>query len=124
LCRNSFRDNLSVVEVQGGGDASAAEWLLNEYSDYAGYDLDSNTVGDVAYEQTRLSSQLTGQYPQLAFFRGTPALLSLDTVQSALPLFPPKVMFRDAFPAMDVARLRTESAANSMGLSASRELDP
>lgn len=97
---NVFTDNLAMVEVEGGGDAMSARWITNEYSDYAGYDLDNDGLGDVAYEQSRLSSHLLGQHPSLAFFRSTPAMFATDTVQHALPLFPPKILLRDDYPKM------------------------
>lgn len=106
---NSFTDNLAMVEVEGGGDAMNATWITNEYSDYAGYDLDSDGIGDVAYEQSRLSSHLLGQHPSLAFFRSTPAMFATDTVQHALPLFPPKILLRDDYPAMSLAHVGADN---------------
>src|SRR5947209_16532448 len=54
---NDFRDNATVIEVDGQGDALGADFRGNHYSDYAGYDLDGDGTGDVAYEVKALRSE-------------------------------------------------------------------
>ena len=80
---NAFVSNHSQVQVEGGGDAMAVDWLGNFFDDYAGYDLDDDGFGDIPYELRRLSSQLQGTYPQLGFFRGAITLELLDAITAS-----------------------------------------
>jgi nitrous oxidase accessory protein len=101
--RNALRDNDRQVAVEGRGDATAVEWRGNEFDDYRGYDLDGDGVGDVPYELRSLSTELTGRFPNLAFFRGTPALQVVDVTGHVLPTFAPKLLLVDPHPAMQLA---------------------
>lgn len=97
---NAFRDSRVQVEVQGGGDARAAVWRGNVFDDYAGYDLDGDGTGDVAYELRSLASDLVAATPALAFFRGTPALSGVEAIGRIVPLFEPRLLLVDAEPRM------------------------
>jgi nitrous oxidase accessory protein len=98
LAGNDFRQNAVMVEVDGGGDALAADVRGNHYSDYEGYDLDGNGVGDVAFEVKALSSELTERHPSLKFFYGTTALASMDAVARAVPVLASKKLLVDPAP--------------------------
>lgn len=98
--RNDFRDNGEPVQVEGGGDALQLLFEGNFWSDYAGYDLDHDAVGDVAFEVKKLTSDLTDQHPQLRWFQATVAMGLLDTVARALPLLSADKMLIDLKPAM------------------------
>lgn len=97
---NSFRDNLQHVRVDGGGDARDVEWRGNDFDDYAGYDLDGDGRGDVAYELRSLSNRLTASYPSLAFLHGTPALALVEAISFLVPLFQPQTLLVDPSPRM------------------------
>jgi nitrous oxidase accessory protein len=101
---NSFRDNLALLEVEGGGDALAATWEGNHWDLYAGYDLDGDGAGDVPFEHRSLSSTLVSRNPDLAFLRGTPALALASWAGEALPLLAPKLLLRDPRPLLEVSR--------------------
>jgi nitrous oxidase accessory protein len=98
LSQNDFSQNILLVDVEGGGDALASTFLGNHYSDYVGYDLDRDGVGDVAYQVKRLSSELTDEHPTLAFFRGTAALSLVDAIANAMPVFASRVLIEDRAP--------------------------
>jgi len=100
---NRFRDNDTPVRVDGRGDARAAEWVGNEYSDYAGYDLDGDGIGDVPYELRSVSSTFVGRVPALAFFRGSVAMQLVELVSRALPLFRTTTLLVDPEPRMRLA---------------------
>jgi len=97
---NDFADNTAQVRVDGGGDATGVAWRGNYFDDYAGYDLDGDGVGDVAYELRSLSNQLTAAHPDLALFRGTPALALVDAAAHLDPLYQPKPVLVDPAPRM------------------------
>lgn len=98
LERNEFRDDHQTVEVEGGGDALAVEWVGNYFDGYAGFDLDGDGTGDVPYELRLLSADLTGSHPSLAFFRGAPVLHLVNLAAEVLPLFAPRPLLRDPAP--------------------------
>jgi nitrous oxidase accessory protein len=97
---NAFRSNRDQVRVEGHGNALETTWRGNTFDDYQGYDLDSDGYGDVPYESRSLSNQLIGRTPELAFFRGTPALGLLEAVSRLFPLFQPQPIFIDPRPRM------------------------
>ncbi|MFT3768229.1 MAG: nitrous oxide reductase family maturation protein NosD [Minicystis sp.] len=97
---NDFHENAVVVEADGGGDALAVALAGNHFTDYAGYDLDHDGRGDVAYEVTTLSGQLTDARPELAFFHGTAAMGLIDAIAHAVPVFSKRKLLVDPQPAM------------------------
>jgi nitrous oxidase accessory protein len=103
---NDFRDARVAVEVNGGGDALAVTWQGNHFDDYAGYDLDGDGTGDVPYELRSLSSDLVSETPQLAFYRGTPALALAETIGRIVPIVQPRLLVVDREPRL---RPREES---------------
>lgn len=97
---NDFVQNADVTQVDGGGDATTVEVADNFWSDYAGYDLDGDGVGDVPHEYRRLSSALTDEHPPLQLLRGTAALASLDAIAQAVPVLPSERLLIDRTPRM------------------------
>ncbi len=102
---NRFADNDVQVRIEGGGNARAAEWRGNDWSDYTGYDLDRNGVGDLPYEFRSLSGDLATRNPQLGLFRGSPAMWLVELVGHVVPLFKPTTILVDPEP-----RVRTAPA--------------
>lgn len=95
---NAFAHNATLADVEGGGDALAARFAGNHFSDYAGYDLDRDGVGDVAYQVQRLSGELVTTRPSLAFFHGTAAMSLLEVVAMAAPVFASRLLLEDRAP--------------------------
>ncbi|HEY0840499.1 MAG TPA: nitrous oxide reductase family maturation protein NosD [Vulgatibacter sp.] len=98
--RNSIRDNFAAVRVEGGGDALDVTWEANDFDDYVGYDMDRDGVGDIPYEQQRLSADLLSRSPSLEFFRGSLTLALVDAASHVLPLVRPTLVLRDEAPRM------------------------
>ena len=96
---NDFRENVVAAEVDGGGDALKTEFRGNYWSDYAGYDLDGDGVGDVAFEVKRLSGELTDAHPDLKLFEGTFAMGLVDAIAHAVPVLASRRLLFDARPA-------------------------
>lgn len=97
---NDFADNQVQVRVDGGGDATHVDWRGNYFDDYAGFDLDGDGTGDVAYQTRSLSSKLTGERPELALLRGTLAIAIVDAAGHLDPLYQPKPILTDRAPRM------------------------
>jgi nitrous oxidase accessory protein len=102
---NDLRQNPAIVEIDGGGDAHAVVFRRNHYSDYEGYDLDADGIGDVPYEVTMLSTELTGARPAVKYFHGTAALALIDAVAHAVPLLAPKKLLSDPEPLVSAPRI-------------------
>lgn len=98
--RNDFIDNGASVVVEGGGDASAIAWSGNYWSDYTGYDLDGDGVGDIGFELRSLEGDLVGHEPELAFFHGTPALAGAEAVTRLIPMYAARSLLVDPAPRM------------------------
>jgi nitrous oxidase accessory protein len=97
---NDFLANDALVEVDGNGDAREVEFRGNYWASYAGYDLDGDGVGDVAFQVKRASTDLTDAHPSLKWFHGTAALGLYDAVATALPFFSTRLVLEDPAPAM------------------------
>ena len=97
---NDLSNNAEVVEVDGGGDATTVEFRRNYWSDYEGYDLNGDGLGDVAHQPKHLSIALTDQQPALKLLRGTAALATLDTLARAVPILTTKALLQDPQPAL------------------------
>jgi nitrous oxidase accessory protein len=73
-------------------------WQGNYFDDYAGYDLDGDGRGDIAFELRSFEDDLTDRIPALAFFRDTPALVAADAVTRLVPMYPGRTLLTDPAP--------------------------
>jgi nitrous oxidase accessory protein len=96
---NDMHQNVTVAEVEGGGDALGVHFENNRWSDYAGYDLNGDGRGDVAFEVKQLSGELTDAHPALKFFEGTAAMGIVDAIAHAVPVLAAHRMLIDESPA-------------------------
>lgn len=110
---NDFHQNAVVIEVDGGSDAMNVSMRGNHYSDYEGYDLDGDGVGDVAYEVKALSSELTEARPALKFFHGTAAMGLIDVVARAMPVLASHRLLVDPAPLARRPALRQPAGGSS-----------
>lgn len=101
LTGNDLADNQQQVRLTAGTDAGAASWRGNYFDDYAGYDLDGDGTGDVAYVAHSASEDLIARAPELAFFRGGPVLSALDAAARLVPLWPAPALLIDPAPRID-----------------------
>jgi len=98
--QNDFRDNERLLEVDGNGDALEVTFEENFWEPYAGYDLDHDGVGDVAFELKQPASELRASQPLLRYFHGTAALGLYDALAMALPYFGSRLVLTDPRPRM------------------------
>jgi nitrous oxidase accessory protein len=105
---NDFREFQSLARVEGRSDPRGVTWSENHFDEYAGYDLDADGFGDVPYEFRSIDSLLAGTHPELAFFRGAPALLLAEAITRIVPLFEPRALAVDPRPRMR-ARARSDA---------------
>lgn len=98
---NDFRRNHVAVEVEGGGDATAVDFSHNYWSEYVGYDLNRDRIGDVPYDVKRLASELTEAHPSVRLMDGTLAMGLIDVMARAVPVFSAERLLSDPEPKMD-----------------------
>ena len=86
---NNFIENLSPLYLIG--KRTTTRWELdgrgNFWSDYDGYDLDANGIGDVPHKVQNVFEYLEGNYPRLRLFLESPAAQALALAERAFPIF-------------------------------------
>jgi nitrous oxidase accessory protein len=109
LCENAFVENGAQVEVRGGGKLVGNEWARdgrgNHWSDYEGFDVDGDGVGDTPYRAMNLYESLVDAHPELALFEGSPAARAIDWGARVAPLFAPDAKVEDPRPLVDAPPL-------------------
>ncbi|GAA3899983.1 nitrous oxide reductase family maturation protein NosD [Halomonas cibimaris] len=79
-------------------------WNGNYWSNYLGWDMDGDGVGDTAFEPNDAMDRLLWRYPAARILMDSPAVLALRWVQRQFPVFRPQGV-RDGAPLMaDPAR--------------------
>lgn len=104
LTLNNFIDNIDQVAVAGRGSLEANRFWVgdtgNFWSDYTGYDLDGNGVGDFVHESQTLFESLMDTEPSLRLFLFSPAQQAIEFVGRAIPAVRPEPKFCDEVPLM------------------------
>ncbi|GAB2719651.1 nitrous oxide reductase family maturation protein NosD [Halomonas garicola] len=93
---NAFIDNRQQVKYVA---TRAQEWEGNYWSNYLGWDLDDDGVGDTAFEPNDAMDRLLWRYPAAKLLMDSPAVLALRWVQRQFPVFRPQGV-RDSAPLM------------------------
>ncbi len=81
---NNFVENLSPLLLVGR--ETNTRWLQNFWSDYDGYDLDSDGTGDVAHKVQNVFEYLEGNFPRLRLYFNSPAAQALATAERTFPI--------------------------------------
>mgnify|MGYP003571189906 FL=1 len=100
--RNAFIENEEPAATHGRGrltsNTFARDGVGNYWSDYAGFDLDADGIGDVAYEPQSLFSAMLADEPNLRLFVHSPAQQAIDFTSRALPELRPQSTLIDPSP--------------------------
>ncbi len=99
---NAFVSNGSGVYLSPG--RHTLQWddgvgRGNFWSDYRGYDLDADGVGDVPFDASELFGYLVESYPELKVLFQSPAVMAVAAAERAFPLFA-RPSAQDRFPLM------------------------
>jgi nitrous oxidase accessory protein len=85
---NNFIENLSPLYLVG--KSSSTRWQENGrgnyWSDYDGYDLDGDGVGDVAHRVQNVFEYLEGNFPRLRLYLTSAAAQALATAEKTFPI--------------------------------------
>ena len=115
---NSFINNPTQVKYVSN---TKQEWSKdgkgNYWSNYLGWDMDNNGVGDAIFEPNDGIDKLVWQYPEMKMIMDSPAILILRWVQKQFPVLKPPGV-KDSYPLMTMPEISTtaqmtESNVNS-----------
>lgn len=86
--RNNVVENLSPMEVVGGHTDNSSNGSTggNYWSDYDGFDLDGDGVGDVPYRIQNVFEHIEAQLPLLRLYLFSPAAQSLAAAERGFPV--------------------------------------
>lgn len=95
--RNNFLYN--SFDVAYTGQINENEFTNNYWSDYTGYDLNKDGIGDVEYRPVKLFSYLVNQTPEAIILLRSMFIGLLDFSERVTPIFTPKELI-DSKPQM------------------------
>lgn len=105
ITMNTFIDNTEQVGITGSGNFGGNDWSVagvgNYWSDYAGYDADSDGIGDISYHGQDLYNSITDHHPELVFFQETPAAKAISLAAQMFPVLRPRPIFEDEDPLVE-----------------------
>ncbi len=108
---NNFSDNLTQIQVGGGGSANRNVWKGNYWSDYEGFDLNRDGIGDRPYQLFAYADSIWSDVPYAQFFKGSPMLETLDFLERLAPFSDPLLLARDDEPLIAPVAKKTPEAA-------------
>ncbi len=85
---NNFVENLSPLQLIGRTTTTRFEEAGkgNYWSNYSGYDLDDNSVGDIPHKIQNVFEYMEGNYPRLRLYLESPAAQAIGTAERLVPL--------------------------------------
>ena len=110
---NNLIENVEQVAVLGSGEFKNNRFVVdgrgNYWSDYTGYDLDGDGIGDINYKAQSLFENLMDREPKLRLFLFSPVQQAVELAAKAVPTFRPPVKVTDAAPLMQPVEVALSS---------------
>ncbi|MCP4357822.1 MAG: nitrous oxide reductase family maturation protein NosD [Chloroflexi bacterium] len=102
---NSFIENEEQVGfTSSGNQVESNVWTVNGrgnyWSDYAGYDVLADGLGDMSYKSEKLFEEMAARQPELRLYLYSPAVTAVDFAAKAFPLVRPRPKLEDTKPLM------------------------
>lgn len=118
FAQNTMLDNIEQLAVLGQqgrfeGNLFTVDGVGNYWSDYRGFDLDADGVGDVEYKAEGLFENLMDREPKLRMFLFSPAQHAVEMAARAFPIVAPRPKISDTAPLMDPVPTAVVIAARS-----------
>jgi len=98
---NSFWENGEQVSIAGGGTLGKSVWRGNYWSDYAGFDMDGDGIGNVPYRAERYFEGMLDREPYLRMLIYSPAAQAIEFAATAFPIVRPVPKFTDEAPRIE-----------------------
>lgn len=83
---NDFIDNREQIRFIATRDETWGAEQGNYWSNYLGWDLDGNGVGDIPYEASDVMDRLSWRYPAMKLLMNSPAVHTLRLISRQFPL--------------------------------------
>lgn len=85
---NNFLENLSglVIDAKGFPNYWADEGRGNYWTNYRGYDLDGNQIGDYSHKLQNVFEYLEVDYPEVRLYLFSPAAQALEVAERTFPI--------------------------------------
>jgi len=96
---NNFIGNTFDVSYSGG-NTSDNRFDYNYWSEYTGYDLDKDGIGDVPFRPVKLFSYITTKVPESIILIRSSFVDLVNFSEKVSPVFTPEHVF-DSFPSMN-----------------------
>ncbi len=95
---NSFIENYVQTHLSDAQNPDNDYWKSNYWSDYSGYDKNSDGYGDIPYRSGEIIENLIDDDPNLRVFLYSPAINALNYAAKAFPILQPEHKLIDKFP--------------------------
>jgi nitrous oxidase accessory protein len=120
---NSFINNPTQVKYVSN---TKQEWSLdgrgNYWSNYLGWDMDNDGIGDAIFEPNDGIDKLVWQYPEMKMIMDSPAILILRWVQKQFPVLKPPGV-KDSHPLMSPHYSQVKSYEEQVSLANQEKSD-
>lgn len=108
---NNFVNNLSMLRLRGRAQKGHNNLFYesrrgNYWSDYRGYDLDGDGIGDVSFKLQGVWDYLEAEYPEFRLFFFSPLTTALDMAEKAFPIIETAVTAEDKFPLLRPVKIQ------------------
>ncbi len=120
---NSFIENYEQVEVRGGGILKGNKWNTknrgNFWSDYNGFDENSDGIGDTPYKSEKLFEDIIDRNKTLRIFIYSPVTKAIELASEAFPVIKPLPKLIDNKPLLRPVvpgHLKQEKESRSFGI--------
>lgn len=114
--QNNFINNVSPLQLVG--KTSSTKWQSdrggNYWSDYDGYDMDGDGLGDVPHRIHNIFEYLEGNFPRLRVYLNSPAAQAIVVAEKSFPILKGSSEF-DRRPLMRPVNMETTFAPQSGG---------
>ncbi len=86
--QNNFVDNLSPLQLIGRTTTTRFEdaGRGNYWSNYEGYDLDADRIGDIPHKIQNVFEYMEGNYPRLRLYLESPAAQAIGMAEKLMPM--------------------------------------